>query len=336
MNSRRRITLPSFGCRQLSLPTQPHQNRNWRSAKCDEMVSLRCTIFELPMTARGLGCVKTRRCGEQIEWTFRQITIRVMRIFKRGQFRSIRERSFFSFSSFRGFHTAWVKSRALASRAISPSASCGHWSTRASVGQAVQICFRRQRLRSSHPLRPATHAGSSVSAKAISRNKGSSIFCSRKPMGSKSVKPTMQETAAWLSLWDENVAKQVARRQPFLLLTAGDPATLSRQAREELLVQVVERIASGERVPLLDFDTLKRFCRPDLAQAIRRLWVVHENHVEARPPTTHPHLKKIPASKPRPATGADHTPQNPRSARRARECTVQKMFISSTVAIGTR
>src|SRR5208337_4872054 len=24
------------------------------------------------------GCVKTRRCGEQIEWTFRQITIRVM------------------------------------------------------------------------------------------------------------------------------------------------------------------------------------------------------------------------------------------------------------------
>ena len=55
-----------------------------------------------------LGCVKTWRCGEQIEWTFRQITIRVMRILKRGQFRSIRERSFFSFSSFRGFHTAWV------------------------------------------------------------------------------------------------------------------------------------------------------------------------------------------------------------------------------------
>ena len=60
------------------------------------------------MSGQGPGCVKTRRCGEQIEWTFRQITIRVMRILKRGQFRSIRERSFFSFSSFRGFHTAWV------------------------------------------------------------------------------------------------------------------------------------------------------------------------------------------------------------------------------------
>lgn len=99
--------------------------------------------------------------------------------------------------------------------------------------------------------------------------------------GVEVVKPTMQETAAWLSLWDENVAKQVARRQPFLLLTAGDPATLSRQTREGLLVQVVERIASGERAPLLDFDTLKRFCRPDLAQAIRSLWAVHENHAEA-------------------------------------------------------
>ena len=72
--------------------------------------------------------------------------------------------------------------------------------------------------------------------------------------GVEIVKPTMQETAAWLSLWDENVAKQVARRQPFLLLTAGDPATLSRQTREGLLVRVVERIASGERVPLFDFD----------------------------------------------------------------------------------
>jgi len=35
----------------------------------------------------------------------------------------------------------WVKSSALASRAMSPSAGCGHWSARASVGQAVQLCL---------------------------------------------------------------------------------------------------------------------------------------------------------------------------------------------------
>jgi hypothetical protein len=37
----------------------------------------------------------------------------------------------------------WVKSRALASRAMSTSAGCGHWTARASVGQAVQTCLAR-------------------------------------------------------------------------------------------------------------------------------------------------------------------------------------------------
>jgi hypothetical protein len=60
------------------------------------------------MSPLGLGCVKTRRRGEPIEWTFRQIAISAVRILRRSQVRSIRERSFFSFSSFRGFHTAWV------------------------------------------------------------------------------------------------------------------------------------------------------------------------------------------------------------------------------------
>jgi hypothetical protein len=82
-------------------------------------------------------------------------------------------------------------------------------------------------------------------------------------------------------LSDENVAKEVARRQPFLLLTAGDPASLSRQTRERLLNQVVDKIASGVRVPLLDFDTFKRFCRPDLGQAVRMLWDAHHAHAEA-------------------------------------------------------
>jgi hypothetical protein len=99
--------------------------------------------------------------------------------------------------------------------------------------------------------------------------------------GVEVIKPTMQETAAWLSLWDENVAKQVARRQPSLLLTAGDPATLSQQTRESLLDRIIEQIASGEQVPLLDRDSLKRFCRPDLAQAVRKLWVAHQGHTEA-------------------------------------------------------
>jgi hypothetical protein len=96
-------------------------------------------------------------------------------------------------------------------------------------------------------------------------------------------KPSIQETVAWLSLWDENVAREVARRNPFLLLTAGDPATLSRQTRETLLRQVTLRIAAGERIPVLDADSLKRFSRPDLADAIRELWDEHWANDEVRP-----------------------------------------------------
>ena len=62
----------------------------------------------LPMSVVGLGRVKTRRLGRPIEWIFRQIAIRVARILKRGRFRSIWGKRFYSSSSFRRFHTARV------------------------------------------------------------------------------------------------------------------------------------------------------------------------------------------------------------------------------------
>src|SRR3984893_11398604 len=44
--------------------------------------------------------------------------------------------------------TIRVNSGTLASRAMSPSAGCGHWSARASVGQAVQLCLARHSMTS--------------------------------------------------------------------------------------------------------------------------------------------------------------------------------------------
>lgn len=96
------------------------------------------------------------------------------------------------------------------------------------------------------------------------------------------IKPSMQEVAAWLSLWDDSILGEVVRRDPFLLLTAGDPEGLPPHARERLLAAAVERIVAGDRVPLLDFDTLKRFCRPDLADITKRLWQLHHENVEVR------------------------------------------------------
>jgi hypothetical protein len=96
------------------------------------------------------------------------------------------------------------------------------------------------------------------------------------------IKPSMQQVAAWLSLWDESVAQEVVRREPYLLLDTGDPATLSRQNRESLLVTVIERLVAGDELPSLDPDSLKRFSRPDLAEVVRKLWKAHSKHPDVK------------------------------------------------------
>ena len=101
--------------------------------------------------------------------------------------------------------------------------------------------------------------------------------------GIELIKPSMQETAAWLAIWDEDVAREVSRRDPPLLLTAGDPASLRLGVREKVLADVVEQLTAGDhRLRPLDADSLKRFARPDLTNVIRTLWGRHQAHAEAR------------------------------------------------------
>ncbi len=86
------------------------------------------------------------------------------------------------------------------------------------------------------------------------------------------IKPSMQETAAWLAIWDEEVAREVIRRDPSLLLTAGDPASLSTSVREVALTNVIELLTAGDqRLRILDHDSVKRFARPGLGSIIRSL-----------------------------------------------------------------
>jgi len=96
------------------------------------------------------------------------------------------------------------------------------------------------------------------------------------------VKPSMMETAAWLSLWDESVATEVVRRAPFLLFTAGDPAGLSPTTRRALLSALVERMRRDEEVPLLDLSSLARFAQPDIAPVLRTAWATDKEHPEVR------------------------------------------------------
>ena len=96
------------------------------------------------------------------------------------------------------------------------------------------------------------------------------------------VKPSLLETAAWLALWDESVASEVVRRAPFLLFTAGDPASLSLETRQTLLTALVEQMRRDEEVPLLDLSSLSRFAQPDIAPALRAIWAADKEHDEIR------------------------------------------------------
>ena len=97
------------------------------------------------------------------------------------------------------------------------------------------------------------------------------------------VKPSMAEVAAWLSIWDASVGKETARRNPALLLTAGDPANLSRATREAVVTDIVNRLtAAAPRLPLLDHDNVRRFAQPDLGAIVRQAWAMGRGNNNAR------------------------------------------------------
>lgn len=100
--------------------------------------------------------------------------------------------------------------------------------------------------------------------------------------GVELIKPSMLETAAWLSLWDESVATEVIRRAPFLLFTAGDPASLSTATRQAVLMALIERMRRDEETPLLDIGSLARFAQSDIAPALRAIWETDKGDAEIR------------------------------------------------------
>lgn len=84
--------------------------------------------------------------------------------------------------------------------------------------------------------------------------------------------PSMRQTAAWLSLWSADVAREVIARDPRLLMDAGDPSSLSLAIREQVLKVVAEQVVGDEEFDIPDRDSLKRFALPDMAPCIRDLW----------------------------------------------------------------
>ena len=91
--------------------------------------------------------------------------------------------------------------------------------------------------------------------------------------GIEVVRPSMTQTVAWLSIWDEDVAREVVARNPGLLLQNGDAASLSVATRSAALKRAIEQIvATGDRLGFFERRSLRRLSAPDMVPCIRSLW----------------------------------------------------------------
>ena len=93
--------------------------------------------------------------------------------------------------------------------------------------------------------------------------------------GTALVIPSMRQTAAWLSLWSPAISLEIIRRDPRLLMDAGDPASLSLDIREAVLRAVIVKAIDDETFDIPDRDSLRRFALPDMAPCLRALWRQH-------------------------------------------------------------
>lgn len=100
--------------------------------------------------------------------------------------------------------------------------------------------------------------------------------------GESVVIPSMQQTAAWLAIWDDDTARELASRDPEILIQMGDPASLSDSIAVSALRSLVTRLAKGDRDRVSDFDQVRRLMRPALVPVVRELWNQYKNVEEVR------------------------------------------------------
>lgn len=99
----------------------------------------------------------------------------------------------------------------------------------------------------------------------------------------KSVKPAMRETAAWMSIDDLHIAREVIQCDPLLLLEHGDPESLPDAIRGEALAAVLDVVREDDSPPAqIDQDALRRFSKQDIAPYVIAKWEEYKNHPAPR------------------------------------------------------
>ncbi|MDU9050792.1 MAG: hypothetical protein Q3M30_18235 [Candidatus Electrothrix sp. Rat3] len=110
------------------------------------------------------------------------------------------------------------------------------------------------------------------------RKKGMSIkslkhFFFAERYGAEVVIPSMRPIAAWLALWNEDIRRELIRREPEVLLAYGDPGALSIEDRAELLRFFAAAYGKGGwRGISISIGEIRRLAHPELAPVLRELW----------------------------------------------------------------
>ncbi len=101
--------------------------------------------------------------------------------------------------------------------------------------------------------------------------------------GEKVVIPSMTPIAAWLSLWDAYVFRELVSRSPESLIMHGDPGSLSLGQRRSLISAFVRRYGDGGwRGFRLPSDQLRRIASPELGALIKDSWGSKPENREVR------------------------------------------------------
>ncbi len=91
--------------------------------------------------------------------------------------------------------------------------------------------------------------------------------------GERVVIPSMRPVAAWMSLTDHAVSKEVLDREPEVLLLHGDPQSLPLEARSALINAYVDRYGAGSWRGLdVWVSNVRRLAQPDLAPTVQAAW----------------------------------------------------------------
>jgi hypothetical protein len=91
--------------------------------------------------------------------------------------------------------------------------------------------------------------------------------------GEKVVVPSLRAIAAWLALWNADVFRETAAREPELLLSHGDPESLDLESRARVLRSFASAYSQGGvRGINIPWDEVRRLAHRDLAPVVRELW----------------------------------------------------------------